>query len=115
MSREQIRVRINSEQWESWRQEGEGNSELLSRILEDWQQLRQTLATLTELDPVNPSQALGRLLASHELLSSAAVTIQPSAAPSADSPLAAPPHSTVESDSLAAETIDGLENNGDDW
>ena len=64
MSREQIRVRVDSQQWEHLREEGEGNTELLERILKDWHQLRQVLATLIELDP-NPSQALGRLLASH--------------------------------------------------
>ena len=107
MSREQIRVRVDSEQWESWRQAGEGNTELLNRILSDWQQQRRILTTLIELDP-NPSQALGRLLASHELLSTAAVTIQP-AAP-ADS------HSQTESPFTAEPAlIDGIENNGDEW
>ena len=114
--REQIRVRVDSEQWESWRKQGESNTALLARILEDWQQLRQTFATLTELDPNNPLQALGRLLASHELLSSAAVTIQPIAASSANvSPKAAPLKQPTVSDHQAPEVIDGLENNGDDW
>ena len=109
MSREQIRVRVDSEQWEGWRQAGEGNTELLNRILSDWQQQQRILSALTALDP-NPSQALGRLLASHELLSTAAVTIQSAAAPPAV-PLPEPsPPSTP-----APELIGGIENNGDDW
>lgn len=109
MSREQIRVRVDSEQWESWRQAGEGNTELLNRILSDWQQQRRILAALIELDS-NPSQALGRLLASHDLLSTAAVTLQPAAAP----PVPAPP---VQASRPTAdcELIGGIENNGDDW
>ena len=111
MSREQIRVRVDSEQWESWRQAGEGNTELLNRILSDWQQQRRILAALTDLDP-NPSQALGRLLASHELLSTAAVTIEP--VPATQLPVQPSPEP---SPSPAAEPtlIDGIENNGDDW
>lgn len=110
MSREQIRVRVDSEQWERWRHPGEGNTELLTRILNDWQQLRQTLVSLTELDP-NPSQALGRLLNSHELLSTATVTIH-----SATEPLTpALPKPPSPDPQPTAEIIGGLENNGDDW
>jgi len=109
MSREQIRVRVDSEQWEHLREEGEGNTELLERILKDWHQLRQVLATLTELDP-NPSQALGRLLASHELLSTATVILQMPTASSIPQPPIAEPIVTTEPD-----LIGGLENNGDDW
>ncbi len=111
MSREQIRVRVDSEQWESWRQAGEGNTELLDRILSDWQQQHRILATLVELDP-NPSQALGRLLASHALLSTAAVAIQPAAPAAVRSPPTPkpPPQFTAE-----PTLIDGIENNGDDW
>ena len=110
MSREQIRVRVDSEQWEHLREEGEGNTELLERILKDWHQLRQVLATLTELDP-NPSQALGRLLASHDLLSTATVTIQTPAAISPMPSMPPPPRSIP----AATNFIGGLENNGDDW
>ena len=109
MSREQIRVRVDSEQWEGWRQAGEGNTELLNRILSDWQQQRRILTALTDLDS-NPSQALGRLLASHELLSTAAVTIQPAAVTLAQSQPLPLPSSTAE-----PELIGGIENNGDDW
>ena len=109
MSREQIRVRVDSKQWESWRQAGEGNTELLDRILSDWQQQRHILIALTELDP-NPSQALGRLLASHELLSTAVVTIQPATATPVHS------HPVKMSPSIAKPAlIGGIENNGDDW
>ncbi len=111
MSREQIRVRVDSEQWESWRQAGEGNTELLNRILSDWQQQRRILAALTDLDP-NPSQALGRLLASHELLSTAAVTVGP--APAMQLPVKPFPEPLPQSPAEPA-LIDGIENNGDDW
>ena len=109
MSREQIRVRVDSEQWESWRQAGESNTDLLNRILSDWQQQRHILIALTELDP-NPSQALGRLLASHELLSTAVVTIQSATAtPVCSQPAKMPP--SIAKPAL----IGGIENNGDDW
>ena len=111
MSREQIRVRVDIEQWERWREEGEGNTELLARILQDWQQQQQVLKALTAID-LNPAQAIGRLLTSHELLSTAAVTIQTSAAPSAHLPLSSPADAP---DPVTAEVVDGLENNGDDW
>ena len=116
--REQIRVRVDSEQWERWRQQGESNTELLTRILENWQQLQQTLAALSEIDP-NPSQALGRLLTSHAVLSTASITIHSSDAdktapliPSASKPEPAP---TVSEQAANVAVIDGLENNGDDW
>jgi hypothetical protein len=107
MSREQIRVRVDIEQWEGLKTAGEGNTELLERILSDWAQLRRILADLTAIDP-NPSQALGRLLASHELFSTALVTVQPQAAPSAVIPTAPDPPPSVA-------LIGGIENNGDDW
>lgn len=109
MSREQIRVRVDSEQWESWRQAGEGNTELLDRILSDWQQQRRILAALIELDS-NPSQALGRLLASHDLLAAAAVTIQPVSSPPVSTHPVQSPRPTAD-----CELIGGIENNGDDW
>lgn len=111
MSREQIRVRVDSEQWEGWRQAGEGNTELLNRILSDWQQQRRILSTLTDLDP-NPSQALGRLLASHDLLSTAAVTIQPAPATQL---LVQPSPKPLPQSTAEPALIDGIENNGDDW
>ena len=89
---------------------GEGNTDLLARILLDWQQQRQTLAALREIDP-NPCQALGRLLTSHELLSNAVVTIEPSTAPPAPQPQPTPQPSPT----VAPELLDGIENNGDDW
>ena len=110
MSREQIRVRVDIEQWEGMKEAGEGNTDLLARILRDWQQQRQTLAALTEIDP-NPCQALGRLLTSHELLSNAVVTIEPSTTP----PTAHPQPTPQPSPTIAPELIGGIENNGDDW
>ena len=111
MSREQIRVRVDIEQWERWRGTEEGNTELLARILQDWQQQQQVLKALTAIDP-NPAQALGRLLTSHELLATAAVTIQAIAAP----PIHLSPAPSADApDPVAAEVVDGLENNGDDW
>ena len=110
MSREQIRVRVDVEQWEGLKEAGEGNTELLARILRDWQQQRQTLAALMEIDP-NPCQALGRLLTSHELLSTATVTIESFAAPPITHPQPEPQPSLI----AAPEVIGGIENNGDDW
>ena len=109
MSREQIRVRVDTQQWESLRKAGESNTELLDRILSNWYQQRDVLSALTELD-ANPSQALGRLLASHELLSTAIVTINPPTESSTPQLSAA-----QQSAETAAELIGGLENNGDDW
>jgi hypothetical protein len=108
MRREQIRVRVDIEQWEGLKAAGEGNTELLERILSDWAQLRRILSDLTAID-ANPSQALGRLLASHELFSTALVTVQPQVAPLAVIPAA--PESPPSSVAL----IGGIENNGDDW
>jgi len=110
MSREQIRVRVDIEQWERLKEADEGNTELLARLLRDWQQQRQTLAALREIDP-NPCQALGRLLTSYELLSTAVVTIEPAAAP----PMAHPPLEPQPSSTAVPEVIGGIENNGDDW
>jgi hypothetical protein len=107
MSREQIRVRVDIEQWEGLKVAGEGNTELLERILSDWAQLRRILSALTAIDP-NPSQALGRLLASHELFSTALVTVQPQATPSAV--ISAAPELPP-----SVALIGGIENNGDDW
>ena len=116
--REQIRVRVDSEQWESWRKQGESNTKLLTRILDNWQQLQQTLAALSEIDP-NPCQALGRLLTSHAVLSTASITIHSSDAdktapliPSVSTP---EPELTVPEPAASVAVIDGLENNGDDW
>lgn len=109
MSREQIRVRVDAQQWEYLRKADESNTELLDRILSDWHQQREVLSALAELD-ANPSQALGRLLASHELLSAAVVTIQMPAAPPPPQPATMEPTVTT-----AANLIGGLENNGDDW
>ena len=110
MSREQIRVRVDVEQWEGLKEAGEGNTELLARLLHDWQQQRQTLAALSEIDP-NPCQALGRLLTSYELLSTAVVTIEPAAAPPAAHSQPEPQPTSL----TAPAVIGGIENNGDDW
>ena len=99
MAREQIRVRVNSKQWESLKQDNESNTDLLDRLLSNWQEQQQVIAALKEIDP-SPSQAIGRLLLSHELLTRASITIA-SAVPVATE--------------TAPALIGGLENNSDDW
>lgn len=99
MAREQIRVRVDSKQWESLKQGNESNTDLLDRLLSDWQEQQQVIAALKAIDP-SPSQAIGRLLLSHELLTRASITIA-SAAP-------------VATETVPA-LIGGLENNSDDW
>ena len=75
--REQIRARVEQSEWEALRQGEENNTELLARIVEEWQEQKAVLATLSEIDS-SPTQALGRLLLSYELLQQA--TSQPSPA-----------------------------------
>ena len=100
--REQIRARVEQAVWESFRQGKESNTELLARILCEWQEQKAVLASLSQVDP-SPSQALGRLLLSYELLQKASVSIQPPA----------PPAPIVSTDPVP--TIGGLENNSNDW
>lgn len=108
--REQIRVRVDSEQWEGLKCDGEGNTELLGRILSEWTDQKTVLSALTEIDP-SPSQALGRLLTSYELMQRATVAIAPSCRPSSSSAPALPnPPST-----MPVPVIGGLENNSDEW
>lgn len=102
--REQIRARVEQEEWEALRQGEENNTELLARIVQEWQEQKAALAALSEIDP-SPSQALGRLLLSYELLQKATVSIQQPAPQPASPALSATP----------APTIGGLENNSDDW
>lgn len=105
--REQIRARVEHGEWEALRRDAESNTELLARILQEWQEQKTVLAALTAIDP-SPSQALGRLLLSYELLQQASVTIQqPSSSPVSPAP---PVINTA-----PAPTIGGLENNSDDW
>ena len=109
--RAQIRARVDSQAWEALRQGEESNTELLARIVQEWQEQKAVLSSLSAIDP-SPVQALGRLLLSYELLQTATVNIQQSA------PSPAP---TALSDIRPAEsaapvpTIGGLENNSDDW
>ncbi|MBE9063466.1 hypothetical protein [cf. Phormidesmis sp. LEGE 11477] len=105
--REQIRARVEQEEWEALRQGEEGNTELLARIVQEWQAQKVVLASLAEIDP-SPSQALGRLLLSYELLQQATVSIQPPA--SLPVPTAPPAVSAT-----PLPRIGGLENNSDDW
>ncbi|MEL6940236.1 MAG: hypothetical protein AAFO84_13700 [Cyanobacteria bacterium J06598_1] len=105
--REQIRARVEQGEWEALRQGAENNTELLARILQEWQEQKTVLAALTEIDP-SPSQALGRLLLSYELLQQASVTIQ--------QPTQQPVSTALPVVSATpAPTIGGLENNSDDW
>ena len=105
--REQIRARVEHEEWEALKQGEETNTELLARILQEWKEQKTVLSSLADIDP-SPTQALGRLLLSYELLQKASVTIQqPKPSPI---PVAIPAVSTT-----PAPTIGGLENNSDDW
>ena len=105
--REQIRARVEHEEWEALKQGEETNTELLARILQEWKEQKTVLSSLADIDP-SPTQALGRLLLSYELLQKASVTIQqPKSLPT---PVAIPAVSTT-----PAPTIGGLENNSDDW
>ena len=105
--REQIRARVEQEEWEALREGQENNTELLSRIVQEWQAQKVVLASLAEIDP-SPLQALGRLLLSYELLQKATVSIQP------PEPSPAPTAPPAFSDTPTP-TIGGLENNSDDW
>mgnify|MGYP001793973777 CR=1 FL=1 len=106
--REQIRVRVDTAAWEALKQGEESNTALLARIVREWQEQKAVLASLTEID-TSPSQALGRLLLSYELLQQATVSIQP--------PELSPPIPAVSPtvSTHPAPTIGGLENNSDDW
>ncbi|MGB3786571.1 MAG: hypothetical protein WA949_01085 [Phormidesmis sp.] len=109
--REQIRARVEHEEWEALRQGEEGNTELLARIVQEWQEQKSVLASLAKIDP-SPLQALGRLLLSYELLQQSTVNIQPPA----PSPLPTAPSSAPAAVSAApVPTVGGLENNSDDW
>ena len=105
--REQIRARVEHEEWEALRQNGESNTELLARILQEWQAQKIVLSALAEIDP-SPSQALGRLLLSYELLQQSSVSIHPPErlpVPAVPSAIKASP----------SPIVGGLENNSDDW
>ena len=105
--REQIRVRVDTAAWEALKQGEESNTELLARILQEWQEQKTVLSALAEIDP-SPAQALGRLLLSYELLQQATVSIQQSN----QSPITALPSAVS---TAPAPTIGGLENNSNDW
>ena len=105
--REQIRARVEHEEWEALKQGEESNTELLARILQEWKEQKTVLSSLADIDS-SPTQALGRLMLSYELLQKASVTIQqPKPLPIS---AAMPAFSTT-----PAPTIGGLENNSDDW
>ena len=105
--REQIRARVEQAEWEALRQGEESNTELLARILQEWQEQKTILASLAEIDP-SPSQALGRLLLSYELLHKATVSIQqPEVLPVLPS--------LPDIEARSAPIVGGLENNSDDW
>ena len=71
----EVRAGFNSEQWQAWRSPSDqSNPAQLKRIVSEWAEQKEILSTLTEIDP-NPSRALGLLLASHQLVSSATITI----------------------------------------
>ena len=109
--RAQIRARVDSQEWEALRQGVESNTELLARIIQEWREQKTVLSSLSAIDP-SPSQALGRLLLSYELLQKATVNIQPPAL----SPVSADlPDSRPIASAPPAPTIGGLENNSDDW
>ena len=109
--RAQIRTRVDSQKWEALRQGEESNTELLARIIQEWQEQKAVLSSLSAIDP-SPLQALGRLLLSYELLQQATVNIQHSA----PSPVSAelPDIRPIES-ATPAPTIGGLENNSEEW
>lgn len=104
--RVQIRARVDSQEWEALRQGDECNTNMLARILDEWQEQKTVLSSLSQIDP-SPSQAIGRLLLSYELIQKASVSIQPSVLPMPVSPSAV--------DAKPAPTIGGLENNSGDW
>lgn len=104
--REQIRVRVEREDWEALRQGDECNTVMLARILHEWREQKTVLLSLTQID-ASPSQALGRLLLSYELLQKASVSIQPSVPPAPTVSIAVEPSPVP--------TIGGLENNSNDW
>ena len=108
--REQIRARVDRDSWEFHRRDGESNTDLLGRILSEWSEQKAILSALSEIDP-SPSQALGRLLLSYELLQSATVTLQLPEPPSALPVPTAPPAVSAS----PVPTIGGLENNSGDW
>lgn len=104
--RSQIRARVDTKEWEALRQGDECNTELLARILGEWQEQKTVLSSLSQIDS-SPSQALGRLLMSYELMQRASVSIQPSTSPT--------PAALPVVDANPAPTIGGLENNSGDW
>ena len=109
--RAQIRARVDSQQWEALRQGEESNTELLARSVQEWREQKAVLSSLAEIDP-SPSQALGRLLLSYELLQTATVSIQQPSPPPIPAALTA-----IRPDVSAspAPVIGGLENNSEDW
>ena len=109
--REQIRVRVDTAAWEALKQGEESNTELLARILQEWQEQKTVLSALAEID-ASPAQALGRLLLSHELLQRATVSIQPPKQQIEKLPETALPTAVS---TVPAPTIGGLENNSNDW
>lgn len=75
----EVRAGFNPEQWKSWRlPTDKSNPAQLKRIVAEWAEQREILATLQTIDS-NPSRAIGILLQSHSLLKNAQVVV--SAAP----------------------------------
>lgn len=75
----EVRAGFNPEQWKSWRlPSDQSNPAQLKRMVAEWVEQREILATLQSIDS-NPSRAIGILLQSHSLMQNAKVTI--SAAP----------------------------------
>ena len=71
----EVRAGFNPEQWKAWRSPADqSNPAQLKRIVKEWAEQREILATLSAID-ANPSRAIGMLLQSHELMRNAQVTI----------------------------------------
>lgn len=84
----EVRAGFNPKQWQSWRlPSDQSNPAQLKRIVAEWAEQREILATLSAIDS-NPSRALGILLSHHELMKTAQVVL--SAAPSVETASATP-------------------------
>ena len=71
----EVRAGFNPELWKSWRlPTDQSNPAQLKRIVREWAEQREILATLQTIDS-NPSRAIGKLLQSHELMKNAQVTV----------------------------------------
>lgn len=86
----EVRAGFNPEQWKSWRlPTDKSNPAQLKRIVSEWAEQREILATLETIDS-NPSRAIGILLQSHSLLKNAQVVVRAEPVPVAtESPVEA--------------------------